>query len=119
MKTLPPHQWESEGGLYDKRLGYSRPLRRAYSWHFRNITCGKELCACLRAGPFQWPGLYALYFLTDDGATLSFDAVRENLRSVIDSIRTKCSDGWRVVALASMAETDGEVTCEHTGKAIE
>ena len=39
--------------------------------------------AAMRNGPYAWPGGYPLYFITSDGAALSFDAVKENLRLVI------------------------------------
>ena len=44
--------------------------------------------------------------------------MRENLRSVLDSIRTKCDDGWRVVACEVNYE-DTELYDDHTGRKIE
>jgi hypothetical protein len=72
----------------------------------------------LRSGPFAWPGGYPLYFITDDGAALSFNAVRENLRSVIWSIRHGVNDGWRVVGCDVNWE-DPKLFCDHTGNRIE
>ena len=48
-----------------------------------------------RNGPYAWPGGYPLYFVADDGAALSFAAVKENLRQIIDAIAHKTRDGWR------------------------
>lgn len=76
------------------------------------------LKVALRAGKYTWPGAYPCYFITDDGCALSFEVVRDNLRSVFDSIKTRCSDGWRVVAVDVNYE-DGALYCEHTGERIE
>ena len=78
----------------------------------------KDLKTQLRQGAFAWPGGYPLYFITDDGAALSFEAVRENLRSVLWSMKNKVNDGWRVVACDANWE-DPFLFCDHTGKRIE
>ncbi len=77
----------------------------------------KDLKAQLRFGAFAWPGGYPLFFITDDGAALSFDAVRENLRSVLWSIRHGVNDGWRVIGCDVNWE-DASLYCEHTGEKI-
>ncbi len=77
----------------------------------------KDLKAQLRSGAFAGPGGYPLYFITDDCAALSFDAVRENLRSVLWSIRNEVNDGWRVIGCAVNWE-DASLYCEHTGEKI-
>jgi hypothetical protein len=77
-----------------------------------------ELKQALRSGKYTWPGAYPLFFITSDGAALSFEAVRENLRSVLWSIKNKVNDGWRVVQ-ADVNWEDGELTCDHTGERIE
>jgi hypothetical protein len=48
--------------------------------------------------PYAWPGGYPRYFITNDGAALSYDAARENRRLIEESIREACNDGWQVVA---------------------
>ena len=78
----------------------------------------KDLKNQLRSGPFAWPGGYPLYFITDDCAALSFDAVSENLRSVLWSIRNEVNDGWRVIGCDVNWE-DASLYCDHTGKRIE
>ena len=83
-----------------------------------NINTVKDLKQALRNGPYTWPGGYPLYFITSDGAALSFKAVRENLRCVIWSIKNKVNDGWRVQAMAINYE-DNELYCDHTGEKIE
>jgi hypothetical protein len=82
-----------------------------------NMTTN-QLKAQLRDGEFAWPGGYPLYFITSDGAALSFGAVRENIKSVIWSMRNKVSDGWRVIGCDVNWEDDS-MTCAHTGEPIE
>jgi len=77
----------------------------------------KELKTQLRAGEYAWPGGYPLFFITSDGESLSFEAVRDNLRSVIHSMRHKSNDGWRVVGCDVNWE-DASLYCDHTGKRI-
>ncbi len=77
-----------------------------------------ELKETLRSGKYTWPGAYPLFFITSDGAALSFEAVRENLRSVLWSMKNQVNDGWRVVQTEVNWE-DGELYCEHTGERIE
>ena len=89
-----------DGDLYDTRQKdwYSkRPLRAVFKKTFAEITNTRELKATLRAGAFAWPGGYPLYFVTSDGGALSFQTVREELPSVLDSIRENNSDGWQVI----------------------
>ena len=78
----------------------------------------KEVKDALRSGPYTFPGCYPLYFITSDGAALSFEAVRAEWRQVCHSIRHKLSDGWRVVALDVNYE-DGNLYCDHSGERIE
>lgn len=77
----------------------------------------KTLKALLRAGQYAWPGGYQLYFVTSDGAALSFEAVLQEFRQVLNSIKHGLSDGWRVVGVDINWE-DQELYCEHTGKRI-
>ena len=83
-----------------------------------DISTAKDLKQALRSGPYAWPGGYPLYFITSDGAALSFKAVRENLRSVLWSIKNGVNDGWRVQAMDINYE-DNELYCDHTGEKIE
>ena len=77
----------------------------------------KNLKEHLRKGEYAWPGGYPLYFITTDGAALSFKAVRENLRSVLWSMKNKVNDGWRVCAVDANWE-DPSLYCEHTNERI-
>lgn len=77
-----------------------------------------DLRRAIRHGKYAWPGGYPCYFITSDGAALSFEAVKEEIRQVIWSIGHNINDGWRVVAMDVNWE-DTELMCEHTGKRIE
>jgi len=83
-----------------------------------NIQNSKELKTALRAGKFAWPGGYPCFFITDDGCALSFEAVKENFRAVLSSVRNKDRDGWRVISVEINWE-DPSLYCEHTGQRIE
>lgn len=121
MQTqLPDYLFPSDdGALYDTRKPewVKTPLRRVYRRTFARITNTHELRATLRNGPYAWPGGYQMYFITSDGAPLSFDAVRAEYRQVSDAIRAKANDGWRVVAVDINYE-DRDLYCAHTNARI-
>jgi len=72
----------------------------------------------MRAGPYAWPGGYPVYFVTADGAALSFQAARDNRREILDAIASDDNGGgWRVVG-ADLA-LEGPLFCDHTGQPIE
>ena len=82
------------------------------------LTTSADLKRALRTGPYAWPGGYPLFFVTDDGEALSFQAVMENIRLVFHSIRHQNNDGWRVIAVDINYE-DQQLYCAHTGERIE
>lgn len=99
-------------------------VRQDYRKHYGKIETGRQLRACLRAGKYSFPGQYPLYFVTSDGAALSFESVFNNLSSVIWSIRHNANDGWRVIGMdVSYGSGDSEdpdnVYCDDTGRLIE
>lgn len=71
----------------------------------------------MRLGEFAWPGGYQRYFIMSDGEALSFEAARENRRTIIESIAREINDGWRVVG-AEINWEDPELYCAHTGERI-
>lgn len=72
----------------------------------------------MRAGSHAWPGGYPVYFITADGAALSFKAARECRREILDAITSdNRRGGWRIVA-ADIA-WEGPLHCDHTGEPIE
>ena len=120
---LPDHLFvsSSDGHLYDTRVPdwhHKSPLRSDYCRTHEVIIDTARLKATLRAGAYAWPGGYPLYFITDDGAALSFQTVRDNLRTILDSVRWEIRDGWRVIGCAVNWE-DHELTDSHTGELIE
>ena len=78
----------------------------------------KDLKNALRSGPYAWPGGYPLYFIASDGEALSFAAVRENLRAVLDSMRNGIDDGWAVIGCEVNWE-DPALFCAHSSARIE
>lgn len=108
-----------DGALY--RVGNWRdPIRRNYSRHRRTIETVADFKATLRAGPFAWPGGYALYFVTADGAALSFNAAFAEFSIIARAIRNDDTrSGWRVAATACAADDDEPTTCDHTGETIQ
>lgn len=110
-----------DGSLYDtSKQNWSElpPLRANFSYHYQNIENTKQLLSCLRAGQYAWPGGYQLFFITSDGDCLSFEAVIDNLESVIWSIRNNVNDGWKVEALDNADECEIPIICDHTGKQL-
>lgn len=93
-------------------------VRENYKRHHREIKTVADLKACLRAGKYAWPG-GACYFITSDGAVLSFEAVRQEFGVVAYAVKTHDNSGWRVVGLGCTAEDDEAPVCCHTGKEID
>ena len=68
--------------------------------------------------PYAWPGGYPRFFITSDGAALSFDAAMAEKDQIIDAINEQSNCGWRIVACDINWE-DAELYCDHTGQRIE
>jgi hypothetical protein len=82
------------------------------------IKCISDFRKAMRNGPYAWPGGYPCYFITSDGAALSFKAARQEVRNILWSIAHKQNDGWRVVGFDINYE-DSSLYCDHTGEQIE
>jgi hypothetical protein len=93
-------------------------LRENYCLTHQEIDTVADLKATIRAGKYAWPGLYPMYFITSDGAALSFEAVEQEFSQVAYAVRHKLNDGWRVVGCDINYE-DNELVCAHTGEPIE
>jgi len=110
---------ETDGALFDTRaVDWHKlpPLRPVFRRHFSRVQTVEQFKATLRAGPWAWPGGYALYLITSDGGALCFDCARAEARNVMDSIQTGTSDGWRVVGC--QMESDCLVICDHCAAQI-
>lgn len=123
---LPEHFMVSQcdGGLYDTRkAGWEKQaIRVDYSRAHKDIDSTAKLKATLRAGAFAWPGGYRVVYYTSDSALLCTDCVKKHLRSVLWSIRNKCSDGWKVVSCgieavsADCTNEEWQSHCAHCGE---
>ena len=82
-----------------------------------NINSISDVRKAMRNCPFAWPGGYPLYFVTSDGAALSFSSARYNRRNILEAIATKASDGWRIVGLDTNWENP-DLRCDDTGERI-
>lgn len=119
--TRPNHLIIANGHLYDSREKdwYSgAPLRARFAWQTQHIETTQQLKAALRAGKYAWPGKYRLAFITAAYTYLSFEAVRQELKSVISSIREQRIDGWRVIGLRDVDSHDEPVYCAHSGEQV-
>jgi hypothetical protein len=73
----------------------------------------------LRAGKYAWPGGYPLYFITSDGAALSFKAVHREWRNIVSAhLRSDTRCGWHI-ADCDINWEDSDLYCDHTGERIE
>lgn len=95
-----------------------RVVREKFACHFQTMESLAHVKATLRAGRFTSLGGYPLYFITSDGAALSFKAVREEWPQVCWSWLHMADDGWRVVGCDVNYE-DAELYCAHTNDRIE
>jgi hypothetical protein len=123
MATLPAHLSVScDGALLRARRLPCFDLvvvRENYERHHREIKTVADLKACLRAGKYAWPGGYACYFITSDGAVLSFETVRREFAVVAYAVKAHHNSGWQVVGLGCTADCDETPVCDHTGKEID
>lgn len=120
--TLPAHFFISDcgGTLHDTRVeGWSNkpPLRANYEYAHRDIKTVADFKATLRHGRYTNSG-YPLYFITMDGAALSFETARNEFRQIAYSIANQLNDGWLIIGCDINYE-DTDLRCEHSGKLIE
>lgn len=83
------------------------------------ISTISDFRRAMRYGPYAWPGGYPLYFVTSDGAALSFAAARAERRAILQAIASNDTrSGWRVIG-ADVNWEDSTLICDHTGDRIE
>ncbi len=114
---LTEYKLTGDNGELLNKVDYS-VIRKVYRYTYRNIENCNQLKATLRNGQWAWPGGYPLYFICSDGAALSFDSVKKELRNILHSIKYDYNDGWRVVACDINYENN-ELYCDHSGEKIE
>ena len=81
----------------------------------------REVKERLRAGKYTQQGGYPLYFITEDGGALSFEAVRAEWRNIVQAHLWHKNGGdpaWTLVAFVANWE-DTDLICDHTGEPIE
>lgn len=105
-----------EGDVY--RNDNLQLVRKDVARHYRDIDSINKLKACLRAGEYTFPGCYRLFFITEDGSSLSFSAVLENLQEIYYSMTHNIKDGWSIVGLGCVNESDDEIYCDHTNELL-
>jgi hypothetical protein len=105
-----------EGNVY--RNDNLQLVRKDIARHYRQIDSINKLKSCLRAGEYTFPGGYRLFFITNDGACLSFSAVLDNLQEIYYSMMNDINDGWKIIGLSSVAECDEEVYCDHSNELL-
>ena len=81
------------------------------------INSISDFRSAMRHGPYAWPGGYPCYFVTSDGAALSFEAARKERRNILESIAHRLNDGWCVIGLDVNYE-DNQLYCDHTNERI-
>ena len=77
-----------------------------------------EIKTALRNGKYAWPGGYPLYFVSTDGAALSFEGVRAEWHQVCWDYICGVNTGWRIAGVEVNWE-DAELFCDATGNRIE
>ena len=105
-----------EGNVY--RNDNLQLVRKDVAKHYREIDSINKLKSCLRAGEYTFVGMYRLFFITNDGACLSFSSVLDNLESIYYSMMHDINDGWKIIGLSSIEESDDEVYCDHTNEKL-
>ena len=114
MATISENLHTFEGDLYRE----NEIVRTNYDRGHRFIESVADLKSALRCGRFTDLGGYPLYFITSDGAALSFKTAREEFPLLCDSVRTGMNDGWRVIGVEINYE-DSSLFCAHSGEKIE
>jgi hypothetical protein len=78
-----------------------------------------DIKIALRHGKYAWPGGYPAFFVTSDGAALSFEAVRAEWRNVVDAhLRNDTGCGWHIAGY-DINWNDPDLFCDHTNQRIE
>ena len=84
-----------------------------------NYTAAKAFLKQLNDGAYAWPGGYPMFFVTADGAALSYKAAQEEKGQIVSALlHGQRQSGWYVEGCDVNWE-DTELTCDHTGELIE
>lgn len=69
--------------------------------------------------PYAWPGGYPRFFVTADGAALSFKAAKQEQEQIEAAISDMDTGGGWCVAGCDINWEDANLYCDHTGERIE
>lgn len=85
------------------------------SQHHPVIRTGRAFRESLRAGPYAWPGGYAVVYVCDDGAALCAKCAKSEAPQIIGAIRAGARNGWRVIGCRIVEDFDefSRETCAH------
>ena len=78
-----------------------------------------QIKEALRNGQYAWPGGYPTFFVTADGAVLSFKAVEDEWRQVVAAYLTNDTGGGWYVDGHDINWEDNDLYCDHTNERIE
>ena len=84
-----------------------------------NLETARGRAAYIYRTRYAFPGGYELIALTNDGALLCSQCVRDNISAILESARDDSRDGWLIDAITTSAELESFETCEHCGNAID
>ena len=83
LHSFSGNLYRDNGGLSETRLTL---VRENYDKPHRIIDSVSDVKSALRYGKYTDLGGYPLFFITSDGAALSFESVRDNFYEVCYSI---------------------------------
>lgn len=90
---------------------------RAYAGYRRDNLSSLALRQIIR-DKYAWPGGYALYGVTSDGAALCCDCMRAEYRLIACARKYNLRDGWRVDAVSNTSECDEFLACDQCGEVL-
>lgn len=100
------------------RMSSLETIRTNFSRHHNTINSLADLKATLRAGRYTSVGSYPLFFITSDGACLTFQTVRDEWSNIVGAhLNNDRSSGWHIAACD--VHYEGELHDDHTGELIE
>lgn len=97
--------------------------RRAPNGAWRTISydldTARGRAAFIARERYAFPGGYELLGVTNDGALLCSQCVRDNYPAIIDSARTDTRDGWLIDAIITSDHCENFERCDHCGTMVD
>jgi len=78
-----------------------------------------EFRRAIRMGQYSWPGGYELFHITTDCGVLCVPCATKARRQIIAAISDKCDDGWRVMAVDAVGNSDFKVVCDNCYRVLQ